>query len=49
MQPDGRKRSRSVRVFPYRVLYYFTDTGVMIVAYAHHRHGPGYWRHRLDR
>nr|WP_233613429.1 type II toxin-antitoxin system RelE/ParE family toxin [Leucobacter edaphi] len=41
-------RSASVRVFPYRVLYYLTDTEVVIVAYAHHRRKPRYWEHRMD-
>lgn len=41
-------RSASVRVFPYRVLYYLTDTEVVIVAYAHNRRKPKYWEHRLD-
>ncbi len=42
-------RSKRVRVFPYRVLYYLTDTSVVIVAYAHTRRKPRYWQHRLDR
>lgn len=41
-------RSRSVRVFPYRVLYYLTEASVVIVAYAHTRRRPRYWEHRLD-
>lgn len=41
-------RSASVRVFPYRVIYYLTDTSVVIVAYAHNRREPKYWQHRLD-
>ncbi|MGP5050836.1 type II toxin-antitoxin system RelE/ParE family toxin [Brachybacterium sp. JB7] len=41
-------RSASVRVFPYRVLYYLTDTEVVIVAYAHNRRKPKYWEHWLD-
>lgn len=42
-------RSKSVRVFPYRVLYYVTDASIVILAYAHQRRRPGYWQHRLDR
>jgi hypothetical protein len=30
------------------VLYYLTDTSVVIVAYAHARRKPGYWRHRIS-
>ena len=41
-------RSMSVAVFPYRVLYYLTDTSLVILAYAHESRRPGYWRHRLD-
>lgn len=40
-------RSASVRVFPYRVLYYRTSNSVVIVAYAHYRRRPHYWQHRL--
>lgn len=42
-------RSKRVLVFPYRVLYYVTDSSVVIVAYAHGRREPRYWEHRLDR
>ena len=41
-------RTKRVRVFPYRVVYYMTDTSIVIVAYAHTRRKPGYWEHRLD-
>ncbi len=41
-------RSASVRVFPYRVVYYLTEASMVIVAYAHHRRRPKYWQHRLD-
>src|SRR5699024_6535684 len=41
-------RNKRVRVFPYRVVYYITDTSIVIVAYAHARRKPGYWEHRLD-
>jgi hypothetical protein len=41
-------RSAKVRVFPYRVISYLTDTSVVIVAYAHNRRRPKYWQHRLD-
>lgn len=40
-------RSMAVNVFPYRVLYYLTDTGLVILAYAHEKRRPGYWRKRL--
>lgn len=40
-------RSMHVPVFPYRELYYVTDTSVVILAYAHQRRTPGYWQDRL--
>ncbi|MBX3103776.1 MAG: type II toxin-antitoxin system RelE/ParE family toxin [Microbacteriaceae bacterium] len=41
-------RSASVSVFPCRVIYYLTETSVVIVAYAHNRRKPGYWQNRLE-
>lgn len=41
-------RSMPVQLFPYRVLYYVTDTSAVILAYAHYRRAPGYWQDRLD-
>lgn len=40
-------RSMSVDIFPYRVLYYATDASFTVLAYAHQRRAPDYWRHRL--
>ncbi len=37
-----------VRVFPYVVLYTMEDDYVLIVALAHGKREPGYWRHRLS-
>lgn len=36
-------------VFPYRIVYYVTDTSIVILAYAHQRRQPDYWQHRLER
>jgi plasmid stabilization system protein ParE len=36
-----------VRVFPYAVLYTIESDYVLIVAIAHGKRRPGYWRHRL--
>lgn len=47
-EDEPQVRSMRVRVFPYRVLYYITDTAVVIVAYAHQRRRPGYWHHRVE-
>ena len=35
------------RVFPYAVLYTIEDDYILIVAIAHGKRRPGYWRHRL--
>jgi len=40
-------RTKRVPVFPYRIIYYATDTQVVIVAYAHQRRRAGYWLDRL--
>lgn len=40
-------RSMHVGSFPYRVLYYLTETSIVILAYAHEHRKPGYWRRRL--
>ena len=36
-----------VRVFPYRVLYTVEPDFVLILAIAHDKRAPGYWKHRL--
>ena len=40
-------RSKAIERFPYRVLYYLTDTELMVVAFAHTRRKPGYWKDRV--
>ncbi|MFC1707118.1 type II toxin-antitoxin system RelE/ParE family toxin [Planctomycetota bacterium] len=35
-----------VRRFPYAVVYYLTDQEIRVVAVAHGRRRPGYWRGR---
>ena len=35
------------RVFPYAVLYTIESDYILIVALAHGKRRPGYWRHRL--
>ncbi len=37
-----------VRVFPYRVLYTIERDYILIIAVAHSRREPGYWKHRLQ-
>ncbi|WP_101847389.1 hypothetical protein [Zhihengliuella sp. ISTPL4] len=42
-----RVYSRSVAGFPFDILYAVIDDEVFVLAYAHERRRPGYWRHRL--
>ena len=40
-------RRKRVAGFPYGVVYYATDSEIVIVAYAHERRRPGYWEDRI--
>lgn len=40
-------RRKGVIGFPYGVLYFSTDSEIVIVAYAHEKRRPGYWKRRL--
>ncbi len=40
-------RRTFVKRFPFSVIYYVEPTVVWVVAFAHHRRRPGYWKHRL--
>lgn len=40
-------RARGVKDFPYRVVYFVHDSHLMVVAVAHAKRRPGYWRQRL--
>jgi toxin ParE1/3/4 len=40
-------RSRRVAGFPYRVVYLVQDTELVVVALAHEKRKPGYWRDRI--
>ena len=44
---DEDVRRCLVRVFPYSVLYTVERDYVLIIAVAHARREPGYWKHRL--
>lgn len=37
-----------LRRFPYALFYEIVDESVRIVAVAHQRRRPGYWRHRTE-
>ena len=39
-------RRAVIRKFPFDVVYLSTDGPIVIVAVAHHRRSPGYWRDR---
>lgn len=41
-------RAKGIDVFPYRIVYVVRDDEVIVVAYAHERRRPGYWRKRLS-
>ena len=41
-------RSKGVTDFPYRVVYVAGDDVLMILAVAHTKRIPGYWRHRVE-
>ena len=40
---------RRIDDFPHAVVYAFNDTEVRILAIAHGKREPGYWRKRLER
>jgi toxin ParE1/3/4 len=41
-------RSKGVAEFPYRVVYFVEGDLLTIVAVAHQKRRPGYWRDRVD-
>jgi len=49
MQMTGAVRTWPLRVFPFRVVYVVLDGAVIVVALAHMRRRPRYWRSRLRR
>ena len=44
---EGKVRRRLLYRFPFGILYYIEADKVFIVAIAHLRRKPGYWRKRL--
>ena len=40
-------RSKGVNGFPYRVIYFVQGAQLMVVAVAHAKRRPGYWRERV--
>ncbi len=43
---DGRTRRALVARFPYQVVYRLRPAETVIVAVAHAKRAPGYWKHR---
>jgi plasmid stabilization system protein ParE len=43
---DPRTRRLLVNRFPYQVVYRLRESEIVIVAVAHLKRRPGYWRHR---
>jgi plasmid stabilization system protein ParE len=43
---DSIHRECPVRRFPFRIVYRIEPTRILIVALAHAKRRPGYWRHR---
>lgn len=41
-------RRKGVETFPYGIIYFVRDDEVIVVAYAHEKRRPGYWRKRLE-
>ncbi|MDR1077657.1 MAG: type II toxin-antitoxin system RelE/ParE family toxin [Propionibacteriaceae bacterium] len=41
-------RRKSAEVFPYGIVYFIRDGEVIVVAYAHEKRRPGYWRKRFS-
>ncbi|MEN8264228.1 MAG: type II toxin-antitoxin system RelE/ParE family toxin [Nitrospirota bacterium] len=44
---EGELRRRLVRRFPFCILYFIESEEIVIVAVAHLRRRPGYWKKRL--
>jgi len=42
-------RRRIVKDFPFSIIYRPSDAEILIVALAHHRRKPGYWKQRTSR
>ena len=47
LPPDLPVRRAPVTRFPYHVVYLETETTVRVLAVAHDRRKPGYWKNRL--
>lgn len=43
---EDRIRKLSLRNFPYNIIYHASEIEIVIVAIAHHKRQPNYWRDR---
>lgn len=43
---DARHRSCSVRRFPFQIVFRYGDDRIHVIAVAHAKRRPGYWRNR---
>ena len=46
LSPDALTRRLLVARFPYQIVYHLTSTEIVIVAVAHLKRRPGYWKRR---
>ena len=46
--PDTQTRRVMVKRFPYQVVYVASEEEIVIVAIAHSRRQPGYWREGIE-
>jgi len=46
---EGVLRRRLIRRFPFGILYRIEPNEIVIVAVAHLRRRPGYWRERIEK
>jgi toxin ParE1/3/4 len=46
---EGHFRRIILARFPYSLIYRVETDRIWVVAVAHHRRRPGYWRERIDR
>lgn len=44
---DRRVRKASLQKFPYSIIYYLSESELVIVAVAHHKRRPDYWHDRI--
>lgn len=47
-QIDSGLRRTLLHRFPFSLIYALEQTGIVIVAVAHHGRAPGYWRSRVN-